>query len=207
MRTKPRISTRVMVSMAMLTAVATVLMFLDFPMPIFPSFLKFDFSDLPAIIGAFAYGPVAGIIIELMKNLIHLLQTSTGGIGELANFLVGVALVVPAGIIYRAGGKSRAHALIGMAVGIVTMAIVAGFANYFILIPFFAKFMPIEAIIDMCATLIPAVDSLFKVILFSIVPFNLFKGIIISLLTYVTYKRLSRVLHDRGAREKTEKKA
>jgi len=177
----------------MLAAVSAVLMFLEFPMPIFPSFLKLDFSDLPALIGAFSMGPLAGVVIELVKNLIHLTRTQSGGIGELANFLVGAALVIPAGFIYR-GKRTRRGAVYGMAAGALVMTAVAALTNYFILIPFYTAFMPLGSIISMCAAIIPAIDSLGKVILFSIVPFNLFKALIVCLVTFLVYKRLSRLM-------------
>jgi riboflavin transporter FmnP len=186
----------------MLSAVSAVLMFLDFPLPIFPSFLKFDFSDLPALIGAFSFGPIAGIAIELIKNVFHLLRTSTGGIGELANFVVGCALVVPAGLVYQRR-KSRSGAVIGIVVGIVVMAVGAAFMNFFVLLPFFAQFFAksvdegIAAIVQMCAKLIPAVDSKFDVVLLSVVPFNLMKGVVICLMTFLLYKHLSRLIHGR----------
>jgi len=192
-RNAPHLDLRVMTVTAMLAAISSVLMFFDFPLPIFPSFLKLDFSDLPALIGAFSFGPLAGLIVELIKNLIHLLRTDTGGIGELANFLVGAALVVPAGLIYKRR-KTRQGAIIGMAVGAIVMAIAAGFANYFILIPFYATFIPIDRIVSMCAEIIPAIDSFEKVILFSIVPFNLFKAILLCLVTFFAYKHLSRLI-------------
>jgi riboflavin transporter FmnP len=185
---------RVMTVSAMLAAVSAVLMFIEFPIPIFPSFLKFDFSDLPALIGAFSFGPIAGLAIELIKNLFHLLRTQTGGVGELANFIVGCALVLPAAIVYRKW-KTRRGAVIGIVAGIVVMAIAAAFANYYITLPFFTSFMPIDAIIEMCAKLIPAVDSKFDVVLLSIVPFNLMKGVVICLITFLLYKHLSRLIH------------
>jgi riboflavin transporter FmnP len=190
-------SARKLTMLAMLSAVSTVLMFFDFPLPIFPSFLQIDLSDLPAIIAAFSFGPIAGAVVELIKNLIHLTQTSTGGVGELANFLVGAALCVTAGIIYKSK-KSRRDALIGMGAGIVAMAVVAGIMNYFVMIPLYTKlFMPLETIIGMCSAIFPAIDSLAKVVLFSVIPFNIFKGVIVCAITYLVYKRISGFLHGR----------
>lgn len=191
---KSKVNVRMLTVCAMLTAIAAVLQFFDFPLPFFASFLKLDFSDIPALIGAFSFGPVAGVTIQLVKNLIHLFQTTSGGIGELANFIVGAALVLPAGIIYKVR-KNRSGALLGMLAGTLLMAAAGALANYFILIPFYTKFMPLEAIIDMCAAIIPAIDSLGKVILLSIVPFNIFKGVLVSLVTFLSYKRLSRLIH------------
>jgi riboflavin transporter FmnP len=168
-------------------------MFFDFPIPFFPAFVRMDFSDLPALIGAFALGPVAGMLIELVKNLIHLTQTQTGGVGELANFLIGSALVLPAGLIYKYN-KTRRGALVGMLSGTIVMAIFAALTNYFILIPFFSIFMPLDAIIEMCAVITPVINSLGKMILFSVVPFNLFKAAVLCFVTSISYKRLSRLI-------------
>ncbi|MFQ7281987.1 MAG: ECF transporter S component, partial [Christensenellales bacterium] len=95
-----KMQTRTMVSMAMLTAVAYLLAFLEFPVPLTPSFAMMDFSDLPALIGAMSIGPAAGVAIELVKNALQLLGTATGGIGELANFLIGASFVFTAGMLY-----------------------------------------------------------------------------------------------------------
>jgi riboflavin transporter FmnP len=189
-----RLNTRALTVSAMLAAISAVLMYVDFPVPLFPEFLKFDFSDLPALIGAFSFGPLAGLAIELIKNLFHLLKTTTGGVGELANFIVGCALVLPASLVYRKW-KTRRGAVVGIIVGIVVMAIGAAFANYYITLPFFTNFMPIDAIIAMCAKIIPAVHTKFDVVLLSIVPFNLMKGAIICLITFLLYKHLSRLIH------------
>ncbi|MCL1806859.1 MAG: ECF transporter S component [Oscillospiraceae bacterium] len=193
-------SLRVMTVTAMLAGVASVLMILEFPLPIFPEFLKMDFSELPALIGAFSFGPVAGVTIVLLKNAIHLTVTTTGGVGELANFIVGAALVLPAGMVYRFR-KTRGGALLGMGIGVFTMAFVGIFANYYITVPFFTRVMvPEEVLIGICAAIIPAVDSLWKVVLLSITPFNLLKGVSIGLITFLTYKRLSWLIHGRAAK-------
>lgn len=185
-----------LIKVALLAALAYMLMFLELALPIFPSFLKLDISDLPAIISALAMGPLYGVAVELIKNLLHLMQTSSGGIGELANFIVGSALIIPAGLIY---GKNHTKlgAAIGLAVGVVCMAIAGGLANYFILIPFYQSFMPIEAIVAMAAEVNGAVTNLFTLVLFAIVPFNLFKGTIIAVLTLLLYKRVSPLLTGR----------
>lgn len=190
---KSKFNIRAMVSAAMLSAMAAVLMMFDFPLPFFPSFLKLDLSDLPALFGSFMFGPFVGSVIELIKNLVHLTRTQTGGVGELANFIIGAALVIPAGIVYKRR-KTQGGALIGMGIGIALMAFAGALANYFILIPFYGNFMPMDSIINMCAAIIPAIDSIEKVVLLSIVPFNIFKGAIICLVTYFTYKRLSKLI-------------
>ncbi|MDR1692957.1 MAG: ECF transporter S component [Oscillospiraceae bacterium] len=192
---KRTITLRTAATVAMLAAISAVLMFLEFPLVFFfPEFLKLDFSDLPALIGAFAFGPIAGVTVELLKNLIHLTVTSTGGVGELANFLVGVALVVPAGLVYTYR-KKRSGALLGIGLGVAAMVVIGALANYFLIIPFYSNLFPLQVIIDMCAALVPAVDSLWKVILLTIIPFNLMKGALIGIITFFAYKRLSRLLH------------
>ena len=179
---------------AILSSISAVLMMFSFPLPFFPPFIKFDISDFPALIGAFALGPMAGCAIELVKNLLHLTDTSSAGIGELANFIIGSAFVIPAGIIYKYN-KTRIGALLGMVAGVVCMAIIGALANYYILFPFYKTIMPLEKIIGMTQKFIPSVDSLWKVTLFSIVPFNLLKGTILSLLAFLSYKHFSAIIN------------
>ena len=184
---------RRIVGAAMLAAVAFVLQFLEFPMPLSPSFARMDLSDLPALIGAFAYGPLWGVAIEAVKNALHLMQTATGGIGELANFLMGSALVLPAGLIYQRQ-KSRKTALIGCLVGSVCMGIMAALANYFILLPMFQVFMPIDQVIQSFADILPFIHTKLDVVLLNALPMNILKGLVISLVTMLIYKKLSPIL-------------
>lgn len=186
-----RINTRMLVSIAICSAVAFVLMLLDFGLPILPSFIKFDFSDLPALICAFTFGPLAGVFVELMKNVLHLFTTTTMGVGELSNFLLGCSLVIPAGIIYKRK-KTRKTALIGMIAGTICFSLVGILSNYFIVFPFYTTVMhiPMEAIVEMGKKVSPILDNEFKLILLSVTPYNFCKGIIISVLTFVLYKRL-----------------
>ena len=188
---------RKLVGTAMLAAVAFVLQFLEFPMPLSPSFAKFDLSDLPALIGAFAYGPLWGVVIEAVKNALHLFQTQTGGIGELANFLMGAALVFPAGLIYQ-NHKSRKTALIGCVVGSLCMGIMAAIANYFILLPMFEIFMPIDEVIAAFAAVIPFIRTKLDVVLLNALPMNILKGLVVSLITMLLYKRLRPILKGRN---------
>ncbi len=187
-------SVNLMVKIALLSVISFVIMFIEFPLPFFPPFLKIDLSDMGALIGAFAFGPVAGIAIELLKNILHLFRTSTGGVGELANFLVGAALVAPAGFIYSKK-KSMKTALIGLTVGTVVMALLGAFANYFILIPFYENFMPIDQIIQMAQAANALIVDLNGYILYAVIPFNLLKGIAVSVITLLVYKRISPLLH------------
>lgn len=191
-----RIDTRKLTGTAILAAVSFGLQFLELPMILSPGFAKFDFSDLPAIIGGFAYGPFYGVVIELIKNLLHLTVSATGGIGELANFVIGSALVLPAGIIYKMN-KSRKTAIIGCAVGSVCMGIVAAVMNYFVLLPLFQKFMPMEEMIAAFASFIPIIKTKLDVVLVNALPLNILKGVVISLITMLLYKHLSPILKGR----------
>jgi len=187
---------RNLVKIGILSAIAVVLMFIEFPLPLFPAFLKIDVSDLPALIGGFALGPVAGIFIELMKNILHILLkgTSTGGVGELANFLIGIGFVVPASVIYLMN-KTKKGALWGMLAGTVVMGIFGAFANYYIIIPLYQKIMPLDAIINMAAQANPGIVDVKTYVLYAVIPFNAIKSIIISALTLLLYKKVSGILH------------
>lgn len=184
---------RKLIGAAMLTAVAYALQLLEFPAPLSPTFAKMDLSDLPALIGSFAYGPWWGVIIEGVKNAIHLTRTATAGVGELANFLIGSALVLPAGLIYK-HNKTRKSALIGCIVGSVSMGVIAAAANYFILLPMFESFAPIDQIIQMFADIMPIIRTKLDVVLLNALPLNMVKGFVISLITMLLYKRISPIL-------------
>ncbi len=184
---------------AILAAIAVVLMLFDFPIAfIAPSFYKFDFSEVPVLIGAFALGPLEAVCIELVKILLNFVMngTSTGGIGELANFLMGAAFVVPAGIIYKKE-KNRTSALKGMICGIICMVIVGDLLNHYLLIPAYVRILhyPLEAIIAAGTKIFPIVNSQLMLVLICVTLFNLVKGILVSLVTVVIYKRVSPLLH------------
>jgi len=181
---------------AILSAVAFALNYIEFPVPLFPAFLQLDFSDIPALIGAFALGPMAGVIIELIKNILHLIFKWNMGspVGELANFVVGVALVGTAGFIYKKR-KTKQNAVKGMIVGVIVMAVTGGIMNYFVMLPFYARFMPVEAIIEMGAAVNKNITSLKDIVIYAIIPFNILKGVIVSFITAILYKKLSPVIH------------
>ena len=186
---------------AMLSAVAFVLMFLDFSLPMFiPSFVKMDFSDLPALLGSFALGPVYGIVISLVKNLLHLIipGTSTAGVGEVCTFLLGAIFAYVAGFIYQRN-KTRKTAILGAVAGAVAMAILSVPVNYFITYPAYVKFynLPLEAILGMYQALLPAADSLIKCLIIFNMPFTLVKGLLDAVLCMLIYKSLSPILHGR----------
>lgn len=194
-QSKKLLNIKNMTKISILSVIAFILMQIEFPIPIFPSFLKIDLSDLPALVGGFALGPIVGILIELFKNLMHLIQTSTSGVGELANFLVGVALVAPASLIYYRN-KTRKNAVIGLLVGTIGMGIVGGLSNYYILLPFYANVLkfPIEAIVEMGSLVNSNIVDLNSLIFYAIIPFNILKGIVLSVITMLIYKRISSLL-------------
>lgn len=185
---------RTTVQIAMLAAVSTVLMMFEFPIPfVAPPFIKMDFSEIPVLVGTFAMGPLAGVIIELLKNLLHMATygTTTAGVGELSNFFIGCALAVPAGLFYKAV-KTRKSAMIGMGVGTILMAVMGCFSNAFIMFPLYSAAMgvPVETFIAMGTAINPAVDNMLTFVVLCMVPFNLMKGIVISMITLLLYKRI-----------------
>ncbi len=180
-----------------LSAVAIALMYLEFSLPLVPVFLKFDFSEMPALLAAFAMGPLTGIAVELVKNLAHLPASHTMMVGELANFIIGSSFVGIAGLIYRYK-KTRKGAVISMAAGTVAMTVSGVLFNYFISIPFYGSAMgfTLDKIVDSARlagnTLVQDLPTL---ILWVFVPFNLFKGVVVSLIVWLIYKKLSPLLH------------
>ena len=194
---KPSIQNMRMLTMtAVLSAIAFVLAFFEFPVPLSPSFARMDLSDLPALIGAFAYGPVSGVLIELVKNALQLLTSSTGGIGELANFIMGSSFVVAAGLIYK-HHKTKKTAILACLIASVIMGVVATVVNYFILLPVFEAFMPLDQLIASFSKFMPFIKTKLDVVLFNAFPFNLLKGIGISIVTMLLYKRLTPILKER----------
>lgn len=188
-------NTKNMVLIAMFSALATVLMLIEFQLPFLaPSFYEMDLSEIPIMIGTFIIGPVAGVIMEAIKILINLLinGTDTNYVGEFANFCIGCCFVVPAGIIYRRN-KTKKSAIIGLIVGSLSMALMGFVLNYFVMLPFFSKFYntPMDVIIGMGKAILPIVKDKFTFVLFCVVPFNIIKGIGISVVTLLVYKRIS----------------
>ncbi|AYD41261.1 ECF transporter S component [Clostridium fermenticellae] len=192
-----------LVKISLLSVIGFILMFIEVAIPIFPSFLQMDISDLPALIGSFALGPSAGVAIELVKNILHgVFDGKTAFIGELANFLVGSVLVFTAGYIYKMK-KSKKTAVYGLISGSLLMTIAASILNYVIFLPLYEKVLnfPISAIIAMTSKINPAVTDLNGVIVWAIAPFNLIKGVILLVLTMVVYKSVSPILHDESTKE------
>lgn len=191
--TKKKVSMRKLTGTAMLSAIAYVLMFLDFSVPFMPSFIKMDLSELPALIGSFAYGPVAGVIICLIKNVLHLFITTTGGVGELSNFLLGASFVLVAGGVYRFK-KTRTGALIGSVLGAVLMGLFSIVSNYFLVYPIYYNFMPKEAILSAYQLIFSGVHNILECLIVFNAPFTCIKGLISVVITFLIYKRLSPIL-------------
>lgn len=178
---------------ALMSAVAAVLMFLSFSVPFMPSFIKFDLSELPALIVSFSLGPWWGVLVCFLKNLINVFSTTTGGVGELSNFLLGTCFVLPAGLIYKAT-KSRKGALIGSLIGALCMALISLPVNYFLTYPIYQNFLPINQIIAMYQAIFDRVNGLFECLLIFNVPYTFFKGMASVLITFLIYKHISPIL-------------
>ena len=193
--TKPTFSgqsrIRKLVMTALLSALATVLMFVSFSVPFVPSFIKLDLSELPALIAAFSMGPLSGVAVCLVKNLVNLLFTYSMGVGELCNFLLGVAFVLPAGLIYKKR-NDRKGALIGALTGALTMGVISIFINYYLVYPVYAKLlMPMDVILGMYQAINPKVSNLWQALCFFNAPFTFVKGLISVAITFLIYKRIS----------------
>ncbi len=192
-----KISTRVLAGSAMLAALATVLQYLDFPVPILmPSFVKFDLSDLPALIGSFAYGPLAGVLIEFVKNLIHCAVSKSATVGELSNFILGASFVLTAGLIYK-HNKTKKTALIGGIIGAIVMGIISIPSNYYVVYPFYYNFMPEDVVLSAYQKILPSVTSVLQCLFIFNLPFTIVKGLACALIAMPIYKPLTRVLKDR----------
>ena len=189
---------------AVMSALSTVLMYLQFGVPFAPSFLKFDFSELPALMTAYAISPLAGAAVSLLKNVLHLFGTTTGGVGELSNFLLSASFVASAGLIYHKA-KTRKGALLGAAVGALVSMLVSFPVNYFITYPvYFVIFAPKDAIIGAYHALIPFIDSLPKALIVVNMPLTALKGVACTAIAFLIYKPLSPILKGKSTK-KSEK--
>ena len=189
--TKSRFSVATMTRIAILAAAASILFLIEIPIV---AFYKLDLSNIPVLLGAFSMGPVPGVIILALKSAIGLLHSSSAGVGELADFVMGAALIIPASVIYHRK-KSRKNAIIGMAIGTVCMVIVGVLMNKWVMLPFYmgAFHMDMDGIIK--AAGVAGVDSEWKLLLLVTGPFNLLKGVVLSIVTALIYKPLSLILH------------
>lgn len=197
MKTQNKLSTRTLTKIGMLGAIAVVLMLFEIPLPFAPSFYEIDFSEVPVLIGCFAMGPLAGTLIELVKVILNLVinGTDTACVGEIANFVIGCSFCVPAGILYQRN-KSKIGAIIGMIVGTLFMTILGCFVNAYILLPTYATAfkIPIDSLIAMGSAVNANINSLFTFVMFAVAPFNLLKGILVSIIVLCIYKKISPIL-------------
>lgn len=181
-------------------AIAAVLMYLEFPLPFAPAFYEIDFSEIPVLICSFSMGPVAGVVCEFLKVVLKLFLkgTSTAFVGDLANFVVGCSLILPASVVYFAN-KTKKGAVVGMAVGTVCITVVGSLFNAVYLIPTFSVLFgqPLDVIIGMGTDINPAITSVNTLVLFAVAPFNLLKGAVDSVITFFLYKRIERLLRMR----------
>lgn len=186
--------------MGMLGALAAVLMLFEIPLVfVAPEFYGLDFAEIPVMVGAFTLGPIGGMIIEAVKILIKLLlkPSTTGFVGEFANFVVGCALILPAGLIYRKF-KTKKGAIAGMVAGTITMSVVGVVVNALVMLPFYSNFMPLETIIAAGSAINPRVSSIWTFAIICVGPFNLIKGTVVSFITALIYKRISYIIHSVG---------
>ncbi|WP_101773686.1 ECF transporter S component [Peptostreptococcus faecalis] len=192
---KKKISTSSLVKVSLLSAISFVLMFVEMPIPgLFPAFLKIDISDIPAVIAGLSMGPFAGFVVEVIKNFLHgITVTTTGGVGELANIVVGSSFVVTMSMIYRKN-KSLKGLIISLFTATISMVVIGSLVNYFFLLPFYGQLMGMDAILGMGKAVNPNINDLLSFVIWFIAPFNLIKGILLSLMSIPFYKKLEKLI-------------
>ena len=195
MTRKTKFNPRMIAGAGVLTAVAVVLQYIEIGIPIMPSFIKLDFSDLPELIGAFAYGPLVGAAIALLKNLIHLFASTSSFVGELSNFLLGATFALTAGYVYKYK-KTKTRALVAGILASAAMALICIPLNYFVIYPLYYTVLgfPEVAVLGMYQALLPSVGSIFEALLIFNLPFTLVKGLLCVGISMLIYKPLSRLL-------------
>lgn len=189
--------TSTLVKVGILSAIGYILMFISVPIPmLFPEFLKIDVSDLPALLGGIALGPMAGVAIAFLKNLLQFItgMSTTGGVGEFANFVIGGSFVWTVSYVYTKK-RETSGIIIGLILGVFVMTIVGCLSNYYIMLPFYSTIMPIKAVIEMGAAINPYIVDKLTFVIWIIAPFNLLKATIMSLLTLPLYKRTEKILN------------
>lgn len=193
---KKKVDIKTLIKISLLGGIALIIYALNFPVPFAPGFLKWDPSEIPALIAAFSLGPVAGVGVIFIKNVIHLLKTETFGVGELSNFIIATSYVLTASIIYK-NNRTIKGAIVGLLAGTIAMTIAGALSNYYVIVPFYAKVMgfPMDAIINMGTVVNSNITDLRTLIIWGVTPFNLFKGLSVSILTLLIYKRVSPLLN------------
>ncbi len=181
-----------LIKASLMGVIGFILMYIEIPILVFPSFLTYDFSDVVSLIAGFSLGPVYGVLTVLLRNIMHLFVTSTAGIGEFANFLVSGVFVFSATLYY--GKKhSKKRAIIGLTIGTISMIVFSVLTNYYILLPFYSNVMPLDTIYNMASN-IPGVHDKFTFVLYVIAPFNLIKALLNSFIVLLIYKKVSVLL-------------
>ncbi len=187
------LSARAISRVAMLSVIGFLLMLIEVPILfIAPEFIKMDISELPTLLGAFTMGPIYGVLICGLKNILHIVirGTTTGGVGELSNFIIGSVFAFVSASIYRKN-KTYKRAIIGLTSGVLIMTALSMVSNYYVIFPLYAKIIPMEAIIGMGSAVSEKVTDLWSFMVYCILPFNLLKGLITSALMMLVYKKLS----------------
>ncbi len=197
MKTQKKFGIKQITIIGMLGAVAILLMLFSFPLPFAPSFYKIDLSEVPILIGTFALGPVAGVLTEFVKILLNFVMngTTTAGIGELANFVLGCSFCVPAGMIYKKMNNKKG-AILGLVTGTLIMSAAGCLINAYVMLPVYAKafHMPIDALVAMGTAVNANITDLLSFVMFAVLPFNLLKGVAVSLVVLLIYKKISSLL-------------
>ena len=198
--TEPKFGVKALVKIGMLAAVAVILMIFEIPLPFAPAFYEIDFSEVPGMVGCFAMGPLAGALIELVKILLNFVitGTDTAGVGELANFIIGCSLCVPAGLIYRRN-RTRKNALIGMITGTLLMTVIGCVINAFVLLPTYAVAfgLSMDKLVAMGTAVNSGITGISTFVMFAVAPFNLLKGILVSVTVFLIYKKISPIFRMR----------
>ncbi len=198
--TEPKFGVKALVKIGMLAAVAVILMIFEIPLPFAPAFYEIDFSEVPVMVGCFAMGPLAGALIELVKILLNFVitGTDTAGVGELANFIIGCSLCVPAGLIYRRN-RTRKNALIGMITGTLLMTVIGCVINAFVLLPTYAVAfgLSMDKLVAMGTAVNSGITGISTFVMFAVAPFNLLKGILVSVTVFLIYKKISPIFRMR----------
>lgn len=198
--TEPKFGVKALVKIGMLAAVAVILMIFEIPLPFAPAFYEIDFSEVPVMVGCFAMGPLAGALIELVKILLNFVitGTDTAGVGELANFIIGCSLCVPAGLIYRRN-RTRKNALIGMITGTLLMTVIGCVINAFVLLPTYAVAfgLSMDKLVAMGTAVNSGITGISTFVMFAVAPFNLLKGILVSVIVFLIYKKISPIFRMR----------
>ena len=198
--TEPKFGVKALVKIGMLAAVAVILMIFEIPLPFAPAFYEIDFSEVPVMVGCFAMGPLAGALIELVKILLNFVitGTDTAGVGELANFIIGCSLCVPAGLIYRRN-RTRKNALIGMITGTLLMTVIGCVINAFVLLPTYAVALGLsmDKLVAMGTAVNSGITGISTFVMFAVAPFNLLKGILVSVTVFLIYKKISPIFRMR----------